>query len=223
MLVSEQNKAIFLETPKTGSTVFRESYYAAYGDAYIRIHTHAPLNKVAGIFAEHYPNSDPSEFTVYAFYRDPIERFLSNWRYSCSQIEQSRTDGIASNRLYETIAEWYLSTEDYEARAEITFSLDRYLALLGTKTDFPTISLACPQTDFMDADTVLLNFADFNNEARKIAPLFGLADAFSKNIPIANATGSIAYKNALTNVHKRMIKSLYRKDYEFFKSRGIQF
>lgn len=223
MLVSEQNKAIFLETPKTGSTVFRESYCAAYGDAYIRIHTHAPLNKVAGIFAEYYPNSDPSEFTVYAFYRDPIERFLSNWRYTCSQIEQSRTDGIEANRLYDTLAEWYISKEEYKARVEITFSVDRYLALLGTRTQVPTTSLACPQTDFMDADTVLLNFADFDNEARKIAPLFGLADAFSKHVPVANATGSSAYKDALTDVHKHMIKNLYREDYEFFKSRGIQF
>lgn len=224
MIVNEDNKVVFLENPKTGSTVFREAYRTTYATSYIDLYTHIPIAKLPEAFDTHYPHLDLSEFTVYTFYRDPIARFLSNWRYTHDQIEQSRTDGVEENKLYDTIAAWYVTKEAYEAREPITFSLDRYIALVGSGTQVPTLSLAAPQTDFMDEKTVLLNFHDFDAEVRKIAPALGLPQLIrGDSVPHANVTGSSAYASALTEVHKIMIKNLYRKDYEFFRTRGISF
>lgn len=224
MIVNEANKVIFLENPKTGSTVFREAYRAAYATSYINLYTHIPITMLPEAFARHYPHLDLSEFTVYTFYREPISRFLSNWRYTHDQIEQSRTDGVEENRLYDTLAKWYIPKEDYEARTPITFSLDRYIALVGSRTQVPTLTLANPQISFMDANTVLLNFHDFYSEVRKIAPALGLPQLIKGNsVPHANKTGSSIYASALTEAHKIMIKNLYREDYEFFQTRGISF
>lgn len=224
MIVNEANKVVFLENPKTGSTVFREAYRTTYATSYIDLYTHIPIAKLPEAFDRHYPHLDLSEFTVYTFYRDPISRFLSNWRYTHDQIEQSRIDGVEENRLYDNLAKWYISKEDYEARAPISFSLDRYIALVGSRTQVPTISLTSPQTDFMDAKTVLLNFHDFDSEVRKIAPALGLPQLTKGNsVPHANKTGSSSYASSLTEVHKIMIKNLYREDYNFFLTRGISF
>jgi hypothetical protein len=81
-----------------------------------------------------------------------------------------------------------------------------------------------PQVRWLNPEEVkvnLLDYADFENEMRKVLRIVGIPDNI--HIPRLNASDNRRTVNDLTPEEVTYIKEFYKQDYEFFESRGITF
>jgi hypothetical protein len=230
MILNETTRTLFMEVPKTGSTTIRIAFQATFGRAnYHQMWTHAKLTDLPRAFARVYPNLAIEDFTQYAFYRDPISRMVSAWRYSISQWEKSRTQTAeAPFSLYlRTAALFHLLWGvpfDEEAKPSLNdVTLDQMLDALESKVLFPTNDLFTPQSCYFNENTVLLNFANYVEEYPRIAQLLELPTELPGHVAQLNASDSSQYLGAVTPEQVQRIKTYYANDYAALAARGITF
>lgn len=225
MFVNLEKKALFLENPKTGSTVLRVAYNTHHKAQYIRPHTHTELAQLDAVFEVHYPEYDHTEFKKYAFARDPIERAVSGWRYALQQWESSRTQSNPdAYRMYDNMADVILTPEEKEAKVKLEVTFDQYLMLIACGCHFPTSTLTHEQTRFMDADTRVLSYLDFAEGVKEVADVFDIPNALLPDgtAQSHNVSDAVKYRDSVTPMQRSAIKALYHKDYMFFMQHKIE-
>jgi hypothetical protein len=230
MIINETTKTLFMEVPKTGSTTIRVAFQHAHGDAnYPRMWTHAKIADLPKAFARASPNLVLEDFTRYAFYRDPISRMVSAWRYSISQWERSRaqTHEAPFSLYLRAAALFHLlwgTPFDEEAKPSLNdVTLDQMLDALESKVSFPTHDLFTPQSSYFDENTVLLSFANYAEEYPRIAQLLELPTELPEHLAKLNASDSEQYLEGVTPEQVQRIKAYYADDYAAFAARGITF
>jgi hypothetical protein len=230
MIINEATKTLFMEIPKTGSTTIREAFRVKFGaSSYHPMWTHARLDNLPRVFSRVYPDLALEEFTQYAFYRNPVERTVSGWRYSVGQWEKSRTQsGEAPFSLYlRAAALFHLlwgTPFDEEAKPSLDgVTLDQMLDALESKVSFPTHDLFTPQSKYFDSNTVLLSFANYAEEYPRIAQLLDLPLELPAHLSRLNPSDSADYISTVTPAQVNRIKAYYADDYAAFAARGITF
>lgn len=229
MIINEATRTLFMEVPKTGSTTIRIAYQTKFGRGKYRpMWTHAKIADLPRAFKS-YPEYTIEEFTKYAFYRDPVSRAVSAWRYSISQWERSRaqTHEAPFNIYVRAAALFHLLWSipfDEEAKPSLNgVTLDQILDALESKVSFPTHDLFTPQSCYFDEDTVLLNFANYAEEYPRIAQLLEIPTTLPEHLSQLNASDSAQYLAAVTPEQVQRIKAYYANDYAAFAARGITF
>jgi len=230
MIINEATKTLFMEIPKTGSTTIRETFRTKFGSgSYHPVWTHAKLENLPKILNRLYPNVALEELTQYAFYRDPVKRMVSAWRYSISQWEKSRA------QTHEAPFSMYLNTAalfhllwgvpfDEAAKPSLNdVTLDQMLDALESKVSFPTHDLFTPQSKYFDSNTVLLDFANYAEEYPRIAQLLELPTELPAHLSQLNASDSAQYLEGVTPEQVQRIKAYYADDYAALAARGITF
>lgn len=230
MILNETTRTLFMEVPKTGSTTIRIAYVSLHGDQkYERTWTHIRLDELPRAFAKMYPEFNLSDFTQYAFYRDPVERFVSAWRYSVGQWERARLQESQTRfSVYvRTAALFHLlwnTPFDEAAKPSLNdVTLDQMLDALESKVVFPTGDLFTPQSCYINENTVLLNFANYAEEYPRIAALLDIPTELPDHLSNLNASDSSQYLGAVTPEQVQRIKTYYADDYAAFAARGITF
>jgi hypothetical protein len=230
MIINETTKTLLMEVPKTGSTTIRVAFHTTFGQAnYRRMWTHAKIADLPRAFARAYPNLVLEDFTRYAFYRDPVSRMVSAWRYSISQWERSRaqTHEAPFSLYLRAAALFHLLWDtpfDEEAKPSLNdVTLDQMLDALESKVSFPTHDLFTPQSSYFDENTVLLSFANYAEEYPRIAQLLELPTELPEHLAKLNASDSEQYLGGVTPEQVQRIKAYYADDYAAFAARGITF
>lgn len=230
MILNEATRTLLMEVPKTGSTTIRLAFQTKFGRSnYHPMWTHARLDDLPRAFAKAYPHLTVAEFTLYAFYRDPVSRMVSAWRYSISQWEKARTQTAEApfNLYVRAAAMFHLLWDlpfDEEAKPPLTgVTIDQMLDALESKVAFPTHDLFTPQNKYFDSNTVLLNFANYAEEYARVAPLLDLPTELPEHSAHLNSSDSAQYVEALTAEQIQRIKTYYADDYAAFAARGITF
>jgi len=227
MIINESTGCLFLEIPKTGSTTVRLAYQAKHGRSkYASVWTHIKKDQLQRVMGEFFSEIDYSKLTHYAFYRDPIERLVSGWRYSISQWEKARTDPKLSFEVYSRGAAlfhliWGKKFNIDEKPTLNNVTLDEYLTALESRAFFTTVDLLSLQTEYINDNTVLLNYHDYEAEYNKLVPLLDLPSYNSAGRQ--NSTDAADYYDTVTTEQAARIKAFYKADYDFFEKKGITF
>ena len=230
MIINDTTKTLFIEVPKTGSTTIRVAFQTKFGrNNYHPMWTHAKIEEMPRVLGKEYPELVASEFTTYAFYRDPVKRMVSAWRYSISQWEKARTQTAeAPFTMYlRAAAMFHLLWDiqfDEEAKPSLNdVTLDQMLDALESQVAFPTHDLFTPQSKYFDSNTILLSFANYSEEYQRIAPLLDIPAELPEHMAKLNASDSEQYLQAVTPEQVQRIKAYYADDYIAFAARGITF
>jgi hypothetical protein len=206
MIYNKTSKVAIILPPKTGTrTIINIAQKDLYSD------------NIVWSDEQHLKYKDiPTDFReiskLYAFYRCPVDRFLSNYAYS--------------------VHIWALTAEvipfcSSQINAIKNISIEDYLSLLEAQ-DFNgsatllTLDLAAPQVAWLNVDGIeLLNFKNFEEELTKISvELYGQPIS---EVPVFNTSTGSTYYSSLTADSINRIKNLYSQDYSFFSNNNITF
>jgi hypothetical protein len=231
MIINPATNTLFLECPKTGSTSVRLAYIAKHGEHnyYYNVWTHCRASELERVFRLYFTELTLADFNIYCFYREPVERFVSAWRFSVSQWETSRTVPTANYSVYEKSAAiiFLMRGLPFDKGAKPSLddvTLDEYIKLKELGLPFPTHDLVNPQTYYFTEETTLLNFANYEQEYLKLIPLLDLPPVLEgESVPKANTTNATAYMSQITPAQLGRIKALCAEDYAAFSARGITF
>lgn len=202
ILDAERKIAIFL-TPKTGSTSLHTLLSQA--NPTVCKHKHTTIKE----FQQQYNTLDIQGYSFYGFYRDPVDRFIS-------ALNQIKARSIKQYFLRLGVAESAITQESIseELLEKLgQFTIERHVGQSGYGGNV----LFQPQINWLDLPEInLLNFASYEQEATKLATLFGIDPIV---IPTENQTTLV---ETIPSVEQRdLIVAAYSADYEFLASKGI--
>jgi len=221
MIHDADKKLLLLLPPKTGSQTLRSLFISRYGNDIPRhFYSHISYNDITNILTD--INLD--EYTIYGFYREPVARFMSTFRYVQRQINRSikfrAEDG--DDKDLKLVYKALYNDED-TTRDPTSITIDDILNVVENNQPLkgPILDLFLAQTLYLTDKVTLLDFEDFENKAKMLLGLFGMDN--TRVIPNDNDTNSSDYLNDLTEAQIAKIKELYAGDYAFFESHNITF
>ena len=241
MIHDPEKKVILLLPPKTGSTSLR----SLFGSMLIQRQTYWPKTIVATSLpdgppsiqtavmirahvryediSQILPDINLDEYTVYSFYREPIARFMSTFKYMQHQI-LTDLNVKAQNGDTEHLKLVYkaLYNDEDITRDPHSITVDNIISTIDKNIlNAPILDLFLSQTLYLTDKVTLLNFDDFESNIKMLLEAFG--QDINTPIPRHNDTNSADYLSDLTEEQITKIKQIYAVDYEFFESRNITF
>lgn len=239
MIYCTQRKIGIFLNPKTASS----SVVRAFKDVPVSFRKHTHLNYTLAFDAYEIPDFNTYKF--FCFYRDPVARFNSAFKFfkrhtypialsKFSTIEELRKaentikkkkydDLLFMSKTYPRQYDWLTDETKYILES---ISVEQVLGIVPTDQVIPTIGngdigFALQKRWFdHDIDITYLNFADFDNELRK---LLGFFDATIDTIPHENENINLDTDVPLTSEEVNLVMQKYQPDYDFFASKGISF
>ena len=239
MIYCTERKIGIFFNPKTGSSSLFESFKNI--NTTLKKHTH--INYTTALNAYSLPDFDKYKF--FCFYRDPVSRFNSAFKYfkretfaialvkfatneewlkAHQQIQKKIYDDYLFEHKYYPGRYFWLSDETRSILESIT--LEQVLDLVPEPGVVPNIregntGLSFQKTWFdHNIDITYLNFADYDNELRKLLSFF---DVTIDTVPHINETISLETDVPFTTEQRNLIMQKYQTDYDFFASKGITF
>jgi len=171
MIIHEKSKVAILLNPKTGSTTLCDIFQKY--DVDVCIHDHKTLTD----FREEY--SDHSEYKIYSFYREPIERFKSAYNTALS-LHNHRTFRfiLLKNVSKKSISMYDVAKPISEENIEYLKNISPYEMLTALNTeDINKIRSFTPlfanQIQWIDDSVTTLNFENFESEVKMLIETCG--------------------------------------------------
>ena len=200
MIISHDCQTLFIGVPKNGSQTARAVLGQIGVDLVGEMGRHPSVTEAIRLAEARFPGEAIAPTAIYAFWRDPVERF-------CSAVDFHKR--CLPNSLMQLLPGWFIGIEPhprwFETDAE-TIDLDmravidsipplEILAALSPplvpgvlrQPRGGNLSFYRPQSEWLDDPRVtVLPFADYEAGLREIVDWFG-GDGFSVDIPQINA------------------------------------
>jgi len=229
MLISNNNKTILYFNPKTGGT----SIYNTYKDSGLDVCYHDIRHSVL---------TEETDYALFCFYRNPIERFVSAYNHMC--FFELGPNGVFKGYynspillfMYEKFHNVLVPKVDVDnvIRQGVTWnnhqyrlSITDFITVLTQLRDdpkekvFARLGVFHNQTHWLDhPNLTLLDFRDINNEVRKVTDALGIS---YKQLRRDNVSVKHVNVADLTPAEISAIKTYYATDYTFFASKNITF
>ena len=200
MIISHDRQALFIGVPKNGSQTARAVLGQIGVDLVGEMGRHPTLPEAIRLAEEQFPGKSISPTAIYAFWRDPVERFCSAVEFhkrclpnSLMQLFPDRLIGIEPHpRWFETnpgaVAADLRAVIDAVAPVEILAALPPPpVPGVALQPRGGNLSFYRPQSEWLGGTAVtILPFADYEAGLREIVDWFG-GDGISVEIPQINA------------------------------------
>jgi hypothetical protein len=200
MIISHDRQMLFIGVPKNGSQTARAVLGQIGVDLVGEMGWHPNVPEAIRLAKERFPGEAIAPTAIYAFWRDPVERFCSALEFhkrclpnSFIQLFPDRFVGIEPHpRWFETNPETI--TQDLRTVIDSILPLD-ILAVLPppsvpgglSRPRAGNLSFYRSQSEWLDsAAMTILSFADYDAGLRAIVDWFG-GDGASVEIPQINA------------------------------------
>ncbi|MGE8142882.1 hypothetical protein ACQKOE_12975 [Novosphingobium sp. NPDC080210] len=200
MIISHDRKTLFIGVPKNGSQTARAVLGPLGVDLVGEMGRHPTVPEAIRLAEARFPGEVIAPTAIYAFWRDPVERFYSALEFhkrrlpnSFIQLFPERFVGIEPHpRWFETDPE--AITQDLRTVIDSILPLDILAALPPpsvpgglSRPRAGNLSFYRSQAEWLDSAAVtILSFADYEAGLRAIVDLFG-GDGASVAIPQINA------------------------------------
>ena len=200
MIISHDRQALFIGVPKNGSQTARAVLGQIGVDLVGEMGRHPTLPEAIRLAEEQFPGKSISPTAIYAFWRDPVERFCSAVEFhkrclpnSFIQLFPERFVGIERHpRWFETdpgaVAADLRAVINAVAPVEILAALPPPpVPGVSLQPRGGNLSFYRPQSEWLGGTAVtILPFADYEAGLREIVDWFG-GDGISVEIPQINA------------------------------------
>lgn len=240
---TERKIGIFLN-PRTGS----KTIYNIFKGLNVTHNKHNHINYEVAVDA--YNIADFNTYKFFCFYRDPVDRLISTIKYfkriayisalsNFSTIEHRNKailavkkrkydDYLFMQKTYPNEFDWL----DQEQKDIINgISIKQILDIIPNdpnEISFTSRNQSIPSAAFsyqkrwldFNIDLTMLNFADFENETRR---LFSHFNVTLDEIPNINANLEHVPTPQVTEEERAAIILKFKPDYDFFASKGIAF
>ncbi len=225
MFIFPKKKIAILLNAKTGTTVLSQLIRRDFKEEFLHspgVHiTIENLLKLHEHWLENHNLLDIENYTVYCFYRDPIDRFISAYGYIIRQMNFRPLNiwlwnpifGVDINKTVDDVTPTHI--------IDLMFTMS-----LEPKEDsgkfHNIIEIAFTNQIYMIKNEKikinLLNFHDYESEIHRLWKILG--KEFKGDIPIMNK-GHLDSKNILTEEDKYLLNKYYAQDYEYLKNVNI--
>lgn len=216
MIVSKQKKIVIFLTPKTGTYTLCKTFYGKGLDECGHNHeNYTSFRSLSNRDPDKY--GDPSKYTAYAFYRDPVERAVSMLRY----IKRWRTHDFFHAFYGNEIKISSFHDNPYEELSPELKAINDAVPLIEVfrKMTHQRDNVYRKQVHWLDFPEVQpLAFSRFEHEVRRLAKDLDLNIG---EIPVGNSSVKIEYLDHLSQDDVEEIKEYYFEDYKYFNDRGI--
>lgn len=217
MLVSKKKKIAVLLTPKTGTFTLCSLFHKRGLD--VCGHNHENYNRFEAICKSDISYGPAEDYTVYAFYRDPLDRAVSMLRY----IKRWRSHNMFHAIYGNDVKISSLEENRYEDLSPELKALNDAVPLIEVfrKMHFHRDFIYRKQIHWIGHPCVhLLDYSNYEAEVRQLADQFeiGIVD-----VPVLNPSVRVDALDALTEEEQQEIKLYYADDYRFLESKGIVF
>lgn len=243
MIICTDRKIVVYFNPKTGGTsVYKTFKSAGVNPAILEksYYKYSNLNLHSNL-----PNEDFSTYKHFVFYRNPIERAYSAYIYfkrTChvkmlrkfsphlmptyrSDLKEVERKRISQQRYHNDyrMSDYFLmnpiiidALESVKIK-DIIESKDFFPAPTGYYSDFAVFE---PQINWLDynLDITYLNYADFDNELRRLLGFFGLNSVE----PVINRKHIFLETDPPFDAQDlEYLNTLYKPDFDFFAAKGL--
>ena len=215
MLVSHSKKIAVHFNPKTGSQSLYNFFLGCGLDVCV--------------FSSGHETFDEEGYSLYAFYRNPVDRFVS----AVNHVRKVQKH--IELHIYEKVNNVSISAEEAEVAYGKSPSENPYKVPVSDWIDFledirqnsnseiynQTLVSFRDQIEWLDKENLtLLNFHDIDNEVIKLATAFGVTP---NSLPHSNKSVDGILVSDLIEEEINKIKQYHQKDIEFFNNRNISF
>lgn len=223
MIISHDRKALFIGVPKNGSQTARAVLGQFGVDLVGEMGRHPTAPEAIKLAQARFPGEEINPPEIYAFWRDPVERFCSAMEFhkrclpnSFIQLFPERFAGVEAHyRWFEP------DPESVSLKLRLAITAISPLDIIGVLEPFTALfdqftprggklSFYRPQVPWLGETRIIrLSFAEYEADLRELIRRFGGAwDA--PELPKLNA--AFAPSPALTEIEIAAIKSLYEVD-----------
>jgi len=213
--VSKEKKIAVLLTPKTGTFTLCSLFHKRGLD--VCGHNHENYNRFEAICKSDISYGPAEDYTVYAFYRDPLDRALSMLRY----IKRWRTHNLFHAIYGNDVKISSLEENKYEDLSPELKALNDAVPLIEVfrKMHFHRDFIYRKQVHWIGHPRVhLLDYSNYEKEVRMLSKLFEIDIT---DVPVLNASIRRNELDTLTPEERQEIVQYYALDYEFLESKGI--
>jgi len=223
MIISHDLKSLFIGVPKNGSQTARAVLGSLGLDLVGEMGRHPTVPEAIRLAEERLPEQVIEPTTIYAFWRDPVERFCSAVEFhkrclpnSFIQLFPERFEGIKPHSSWfetdtDAMAPELRAVIDGIAPAEIRAALPPpFVPGVSLQRRGGNLSFYRPQSEWLDHPGItVLPFADYETGLRQIVDRFG-GDGASVEIPQLNAAASLL--PVLSSEDAELVRAYYERD-----------
>ena len=223
MIISHDRQTLFIGVPKNGSQTARAVLGQVGVDLVGELGRHPTVPEAIRLAEAQFPGEAIAPTTIYAFWRDPVERFCSAVGFhkrclpnSLMQLFPERFVGVSPHpRWFETNPE--VVAPELRRFVEGIPPLDILAALPPPPVPGVTfqsrggnLSFYRPQSEWLDYPSVnVLPFADYEAGLREVVDQFG-GDGASVDIPQINAAAGLL--PVLSTAEAELVRAYYTGD-----------
>ena len=223
MIISHDRKTLFIGVPKNGSQTARAVLGQFGVDLVGELGRHPTLPEALRLAEEQFPGKSISPMAIYAFWRDPVERFCSAVEFhkrclpnSLMQLFPDRFIGIEPHpRWFETdpgaVAADLRAVINAVAPVEILAALPPPpVPGVSLQPRGGNLSFYRPQSEWLGGTAVtILPFAEYEAGLRQLVDQFG-EDGASVVIPQINAAAGLLPVLSISKAE--LVRAYYRED-----------
>ncbi|NBW77262.1 MAG: hypothetical protein EBR34_15925 [Sphingomonadaceae bacterium] len=223
MIISHDRQTLFIGVPKNGSQTARSVLGQIGVDLVGELGRHPTLPEAIRLAEEQFPGKSISPTAIYAFWRDPVERFCSAVEFhkrclpnSLMQLFPDRFIGIEPHpRWFETdpgaVAADLRAVINAVAPVEILAALPPPpVPGVSLQPRGGNLSFYRPQSEWLGGTAVtILPFAEYEAGLRQLVDQFG-EDGASVVIPQINAAAGLLPVLSISKAE--LVRAYYRED-----------
>ena len=223
MIISHDRQTLFIGVPKNGSQTARAVLGQIGVDLVGEMGRHPTVPEAIGLAEARFPGETIAPRAIYAFWRDPVERFCSAVEFhkrclpnSLMQLFPDRLIGIEPHpRWFETnpgaVAADLRAVIDAVAPVEILAALPPPpVPGVTLQPRGGNLSFYRPQSEWLGGTAVtILPFAEYEAGLRQLVDQFG-GDGASVEIPQINAAAGLL--PVLSMPEAELVRAYYRED-----------
>ena len=217
MIICTKNKVAIFLSPKTGTFSLFRGFKEH--NLYRCEHAHSNYTSFQRMAETDENIGDPSQYRLFCFYRDPMDRALSMLRHikrrKCHEMfhsiygNQVKISALGNNTYFGLSPELRKLNDD--TRMIDVFRKMKYHRDITYKK----------QVHWLDhpANIEYLNFKNFNEEFLMLANLLGIEHV---RAPVTNVSIKVEpYIDYLSPEEEQEIRDYYKEDYDFMREKGL--